>query len=270
MIREQQILEKTKEMLLTMGFVEVAIEGIMKNDTSSTINYMRGNLYCIPHYWDTMGFFIEYAYSLGDTIKNMYEDGDMFPLVLGEDAILNGLREEVDSAIKEDELNGPMHGIRRDLFLALQDLQCKVVNKYQNWYSKVSGKEDKRLFKITSETIYRIMELIDGYDRWGVVHVDLVDEKNGKSLRQGAELRDECTEYLVHADFLRNRKLKPFNQVMLLTDKYLAEGVRKGDIGYVLEDYGDNHFEVKFSDSSNGFTIALLFLPQKDIKFVRD
>lgn len=51
-------------------------------------------------------------------------------------------------------------------------------------------------------------------------------------------------------------KMKPFQKVRLLTDKYVDEGINKGDIGVILEDYDGENFEVEFSDN-NGITIAL-------------
>ena len=51
-------------------------------------------------------------------------------------------------------------------------------------------------------------------------------------------------------------KMKPFQKVRLLTDKYVDEGINKGDIGVLIEDYDGENFEVEFSDN-NGITIAL-------------
>lgn len=50
--------------------------------------------------------------------------------------------------------------------------------------------------------------------------------------------------------------MKPFQKVRLLTDKYVDEGINKGDIGVLIEDYDGENFEVEFSDN-NGITIAL-------------
>ena len=62
--------------------------------------------------------------------------------------------------------------------------------------------------------------------------------------------------------------LKPYQKVRLITDKYINDGIRKGDIGVILEDYDGNHFEVEFSDK-NGTTIALFAFPKEDIELVR-
>jgi len=59
--------------------------------------------------------------------------------------------------------------------------------------------------------------------------------------------------------------MKQFQKVRLLTNKYIAEGIKKGDIGYILEDYDGNNFEVEFSDE-NGTTIALFSFPKEEIE----
>lgn len=61
--------------------------------------------------------------------------------------------------------------------------------------------------------------------------------------------------------------MKPFQKVRLLTDKYIGEGIRKGDIGVILEDYDGENFEVEFSDSK-GITIALFAIPGKELELV--
>ena len=59
--------------------------------------------------------------------------------------------------------------------------------------------------------------------------------------------------------------MKPFQKVRLLTDKYVDEGIRKGDIGVILEDYDGENFEVEFSDIK-GTTIALFAFPRKELE----
>lgn len=62
-------------------------------------------------------------------------------------------------------------------------------------------------------------------------------------------------------------KMKPFQKVRLLTDKYVDEGIKKGDIGVILEDYDGENFEVEFSDN-NGITIALFAFPKSELELV--
>jgi len=59
--------------------------------------------------------------------------------------------------------------------------------------------------------------------------------------------------------------MRPYQRVRLLTDKYLEEGISKGDIGVILEDYDGNNFEVEFSDET-GFTIALFAFPKEELE----
>ncbi|EYE87119.1 hypothetical protein Q428_15210 [Fervidicella metallireducens AeB] len=63
--------------------------------------------------------------------------------------------------------------------------------------------------------------------------------------------------------------MKQFQKVRLLTDKYFGKyGIRKGDLGFTLEDYNDGNFEVEFSHSTNGYTIALLAIPGNELEVV--
>ncbi|MDR2762142.1 MAG: DUF4926 domain-containing protein [Planctomycetaceae bacterium] len=66
--------------------------------------------------------------------------------------------------------------------------------------------------------------------------------------------------------------MKEFDHVRLLTNKYIDEGIKYGDIGVILEDYGDGHFEVEFSDyrTGSGFTIVLSSFHQDELEFVDD
>jgi hypothetical protein len=90
-----QILIRIKEILLHLGFKETVIT----NEYRSETNYVYKNLYCIPGYVEGLGFIIEYADSFEEAQKHFHDDGDVFPLVLGEDAILAGLEQEVQRII---------------------------------------------------------------------------------------------------------------------------------------------------------------------------
>jgi hypothetical protein len=57
-------------------------------------------------------------------------------------------------------------------------------------------------------------------------------------------------------------KIQNYSKVILNTDKYSLEGIRKGSIGYVIEVY-DNNYEVEFSDA-DGTTITQLVLQESD------
>ena len=93
----QHILEQIKVMLLRMGFRE----RIVTNQYRSETNYVRGNLYCIPQYVERLGFLIEYADSYEEAKNHGHEDGDSFPLEMGEKFILDGLEKEVRQNIRK-------------------------------------------------------------------------------------------------------------------------------------------------------------------------
>jgi hypothetical protein len=61
--------------------------------------------------------------------------------------------------------------------------------------------------------------------------------------------------------------MKPFQKVRLLTNKYNDDGIKKGDIGVILEDYDGENYEVEFSDS-NGITIALFAFPKNELELI--
>jgi len=61
--------------------------------------------------------------------------------------------------------------------------------------------------------------------------------------------------------------MKPYQKVRLMTDKYVDEGIKAGDIGVILEDYDGNNFEVEFSDN-NGITIALFAFTKEELELV--
>ena len=61
--------------------------------------------------------------------------------------------------------------------------------------------------------------------------------------------------------------MKLYQKVRLLTDKYIDEDIKKGDVGIILEDHDGNNYEVEFSDE-NGITIALFAFPKEDLETV--
>lgn len=58
---------------------------------------------------------------------------------------------------------------------------------------------------------------------------------------------------------------KDFTRVRLLTDTYAHEGVTSGAIGYIIEIYNDDAFEVEFSDKQ-GITIAQIVVHHNEIE----
>ena len=102
---ETAIMAKIRHMLFEIGFAEVP-EGVLPG-TSKDVNdekiYCLNNKYCRPQYFSSIGFFIEYAESFEDANKNWYDDGEGFPLEMGETAILEGIRDELMRAINTSE-----------------------------------------------------------------------------------------------------------------------------------------------------------------------
>ena len=87
MDRIDKILGRIRQMLMDLGFQKTALHG--------ETTYQYKNLYCIPHFIQTLGYLIEYADSLEAAQKNQYEDGDVFPEEMDAEAILQGLEREV-------------------------------------------------------------------------------------------------------------------------------------------------------------------------------
>ena len=87
------ILSNIKKMLLNLGLREVEV--INPHTGKGEVNYVKNNLYCIPTYIPSLGFLIEYANNFEEAQSGIHEDGDSFPLSLGEEAITDALRKEV-------------------------------------------------------------------------------------------------------------------------------------------------------------------------------
>jgi hypothetical protein len=63
--------------------------------------------------------------------------------------------------------------------------------------------------------------------------------------------------------------LPMYSRVRLLTDKYQSRGVSVGAIGFIIEVYGDEAYEVEFSDKK-GITIALIAIPQDEVELAEE
>lgn len=55
-----------------------------------------------------------------------------------------------------------------------------------------------------------------------------------------------------------------YSKVILLTDAFRHEGVSAGAMGYVIEVYPNNKYEVEFSDGS-GITVAQIVVSGHEI-----
>jgi hypothetical protein len=60
-------------------------------------------------------------------------------------------------------------------------------------------------------------------------------------------------------------RLENYSRVRLLTDRYQADGVDIGAIGYIIEIYADDFYEVEFSNK-DGITIAQIVVHLSEIE----
>ena len=96
------VLKKIDKLFLALGFKSVEL----KHADPPARSYVYRNLYCISQFgWAGRdGFFVEYADSHHEAINNLFEDGDCFPMELGEAAILEGIKNELLEAIKDEKI----------------------------------------------------------------------------------------------------------------------------------------------------------------------
>jgi len=63
--------------------------------------------------------------------------------------------------------------------------------------------------------------------------------------------------------------MKPFKKARLLTEKYIRDGLKKGDIGFILQDNGDDSYEVEFCEI-NGITITFFSFPRRELELLKE
>jgi len=66
----------------------------------------------------------------------------------------------------------------------------------QNGEAHNNKELEKILYGATYETIYRFLELIDGYYT-DEIELDLIDKETGESMRQSTAFHDICADYLI-------------------------------------------------------------------------
>jgi hypothetical protein len=59
--------------------------------------------------------------------------------------------------------------------------------------------------------------------------------------------------------------LKQYERVRLVTDRYESEGARRGMIGFIIEIYNGDAFEVEFC-RSDGVTVAQIVAAESDLE----
>ena len=60
-------------------------------------------------------------------------------------------------------------------------------------------------------------------------------------------------------------KFEIYSRIRMLTDTYRDENARAGAVGYSIEVYPDDHYEIEFSDE-NGITIAQIVAQGDEIE----
>ena len=63
--------------------------------------------------------------------------------------------------------------------------------------------------------------------------------------------------------------MKEYDRIVMDTDSYINDGIKKGDTGYILEIYDSNYCEIEFSDN-NGITYALQSIACKDFHVLNE
>lgn len=61
----------------------------------------------------------------------------------------------------------------------------------------------------------------------------------------------------------KNNKIKNYSRIKMISDKYIDEGIKSGDIGCIIEVYDDEFCEVEFS-GKDGITWALETISTKE------
>jgi hypothetical protein len=64
-------------------------------------------------------------------------------------------------------------------------------------------------------------------------------------------------------------RFENYSRVVLLTNRYEDEGVKTGDIGYIIEVYDDGKYEIEISDRKTGITIAQIVV-REDVIALRE
>jgi hypothetical protein len=78
-------------------------------------------------------------------------------------------------------------------FNTLHEIQEEVV---QTALSKCSCENAERLlYDVTYDTIYSIMELIDGYTKDNL-QLDIIEKESKKSLKENIQLHDVCVDFI--------------------------------------------------------------------------
>lgn len=85
--------------------------------------------------------------------------------------------------------------IQKDFFETLRSIQDTAVYQALEEYDKKDSLEDL-LYNATYEVITSICEVLDGYTN-DDMQLDLIDKNSNISLKEGIQMHDVCSNYLI-------------------------------------------------------------------------
>ncbi len=89
-----------------------------------------------------------------------------------------------------------MNSFQNDFFNAIKTIQEFCVSKALSNDTVYETKEEE-YYSITSDVIYGIMELLDGYGNFGIGNMDIVNNDTGETIKDPfIELHDTVTDYI--------------------------------------------------------------------------
>lgn len=85
-----------------------------------------------------------------------------------------------------------LSNVQKNFFEKLKQIQDEVVNVS---LCKVNDDLESTLFDVTYETMYRILELLDGYNI-NEYRFTVVEEETGAPINENIQLHDVCADFL--------------------------------------------------------------------------
>lgn len=86
-----------------------------------------------------------------------------------------------------------MQQVEEVFWSQLHSIQEEVVRQYLNQFERG---EPADLYGVTYDTIYSLLELIDGYRESYRLGISLVDKESGEIINPDRFLHDQCEQYL--------------------------------------------------------------------------
>lgn len=87
----------------------------------------------------------------------------------------------------------PLNSTQELFFKSLQEIQEKAV---QTALSKCNcDNAEELLYDVTYDTIYSILELMDGYTR-DDLQLDIIEQDSKRSMKENIQLHDVCADFI--------------------------------------------------------------------------